>query len=83
VAAMRRNTAAASSVPGCAGLPRRSGANELRHNQQVPSQSVQSPNANNSSLNDMFKVVTTVRVFQQIMTEVNGAESEEDRTVAI
>jgi hypothetical protein len=29
----------------------------------------------------MFKVVATV--FQQIMTELNGAESEEDRIVAI
>jgi hypothetical protein len=29
----------------------------------------------------MFKVVTTV--FQQIMTELNGAESEEYRIVAI
>jgi hypothetical protein len=52
----------------------------LRHNQQVPSQSVQAPNVNNSSLN-MFKVVTMV--FQQIMTELNAAELEEDRIVAI
>jgi hypothetical protein len=53
-----------------------------RHNQQqVPSQSVQAPDVNSSSLNDMFKVVTTV--FQQIMRELNGAESEEDRIVAI
>jgi uncharacterized tellurite resistance protein B-like protein len=29
----------------------------------------------------MFKIVRTV--FQQIMTELNGAESEEDRKVAI
>jgi uncharacterized tellurite resistance protein B-like protein len=29
----------------------------------------------------MFKVVVTL--FQQIMTELNGDESEEDRTVAI
>jgi hypothetical protein len=42
----------------------------LRHNQQVPSQSVQAPNVNNSFLNEMFKVVATV--FQQIMTEING-----------
>jgi hypothetical protein len=33
------------------------------------------------SLNDMFKVVATV--FQQITTELNGAESKEDRIVAI
>jgi uncharacterized tellurite resistance protein B-like protein len=29
----------------------------------------------------MFKVVTTV--FRQIMTELNGAESEDDRIMAI
>jgi hypothetical protein len=52
----------------------------LRHNQQVQSQSVQAPNVNNSSLNDMFKIVTTV--FQQIMTKLNAAMSE-DRIVAI
>jgi hypothetical protein len=53
----------------------------LRHNQQqAPSQSVQTPDANSSSVKDMFTVVTTA--FQQIMTELNGAESE-DRTVAI
>jgi hypothetical protein len=45
----------------------------LRHNQQVPSQSVEAPNVNSSSLNEMFKV------FQLI----NGAESDEDRAVAI
>jgi hypothetical protein len=50
----------------------------LRHNQQqVPSQSVQVPRANSSSLNDMLKVFPTV--FQQ----TNGAESEEDRVVVI
>jgi hypothetical protein len=39
----------------------------LRHNQQqVPSQSVQAPNVNSSSLNYMFKVVTTVLL--QIMS---------------
>jgi hypothetical protein len=36
--------------------------------------SVQAPNANSSSLNDMFKVLSTI--FQQIMTEFNGAETE-------
>jgi hypothetical protein len=40
----------------------------------LPSQSVQTPNVNCSSLNDMFKVVA--RVFQQIMTELSGVESE-------
>jgi hypothetical protein len=53
----------------------------LRHNQQhVPSQSVQAPNANSficgchvqSSHNDMSAV-----------TELNGAESEEDRIMSI
>jgi hypothetical protein len=54
----------------------------LRHNQQqIPNQSVQAPNVNNSSLIDMFKVVTTL--FQQIMTELNGAKSEENRIVPI
>jgi hypothetical protein len=52
----------------------------LKHNQQLPSQ-FQAPNAKNSSLNDRFKVVATV--FQQVMTELNGAESEEERIVAI
>jgi hypothetical protein len=32
-------------------------------------------------MNEMFKAVSTV--LQQIMTELNGAESEEDRTVVI
>jgi uncharacterized tellurite resistance protein B-like protein len=31
--------------------------------------------------NDMFTVIATI--FQQIMTELNGAESEEDRIMAI
>jgi spore coat protein CotF len=53
----------------------------LRHNQQqVPSQSVQTPNVKVSSLK-MFKAVTAV--FQQIMTELNEAEPEEDRIMAI
>jgi hypothetical protein len=54
----------------------------LRHNQQqVPGQSVQAPNANSSSVNDMFTVVATI--FQQIVTDLNGVESEEERIVAI
>jgi hypothetical protein len=55
----------------------RPGPSPLRHNQQAPRQSVQAPNANSSSLNNMFTVVATI--FQQIMTELNGAESEEER----
>jgi uncharacterized protein YoaH (UPF0181 family) len=54
----------------------------LRHNQQqVPSQSVQAPNVNGLSLNDMFKIVAAI--FQQIMTQLNGNESEQDRIAAI
>jgi hypothetical protein len=53
----------------------------LRQNQQVPSQSVQAPNADSSFLNDMFTVVATI--FQQIMTDLNGVETEEYRILAI
>jgi predicted component of type VI protein secretion system len=49
--------------------------------QQLPSQLDQAPNAISSSVNDMLKVVATV--VQQIMTELIGAESEEDRIMAI
>jgi hypothetical protein len=42
--------------------------------------SVQALNANSSSLNDMFKAVATI--FQQIMTELTGAELE-DRIMTI
>jgi hypothetical protein len=48
--------------------------------QQVPSQSVQAPNANSSSLNDIFTADATT--FQHVMTELNGAESEADRMMA-
>jgi hypothetical protein len=55
---------------------------DMRHNQQhVPSQSVHAPNANSLSVNDIFKVVATI--FQQIIRELNGAKSEEDRIMAI
>jgi hypothetical protein len=53
----------------------------LRHKQHIPSQSIQTSNVNSSSLKDIFNVVATV--FQQIMTEVKGAYSEEERIVAI
>jgi hypothetical protein len=54
----------------------------LKHNpHQVPSQSVQAPNANSSPVNDMYKVVA--RIFQRIMTEHNGTKSEEDRIITI
>jgi hypothetical protein len=52
----------------------------LTHNQQLPSQSVKAPNVNSSSLNLLTLVAT---VFQHIMIELNGAESEEDRIVGI
>jgi hypothetical protein len=51
------------------------------HSPTIPIQSIQAPNANSSSLNDKFKVAAMI--FQQIMTELNGAESEEDRIMAI
>jgi hypothetical protein len=41
----------------------------------------QTPNVNSSSPNNMFRVVAMV--FQQIMTQLNGVESEEDRIMAI
>jgi hypothetical protein len=71
----QRHTATALSCTDVHPLP-------LRHNQQqVPSQSVQAPNANSSFLNDMFTVAATI--FRQIMTELNGAKSEEGRILAI
>jgi hypothetical protein len=54
----------------------------LRHNQhQVPSQSVQAPNANSSSLNGIFTAVATM--FQQIMTELSATEPEAGKIMAI
>jgi hypothetical protein len=47
---------------------------------QVSGHSVQSSSATTSSLDDMFKVAAIV---QQIMTEFNGAVSEESKIVAI
>jgi hypothetical protein len=51
-----------------------------QQNNQQTGQSVQAPSVNSSSLDDMFKVATIV---QQIMTELNGAVSEENKIVAI
>jgi hypothetical protein len=48
--------------------------------QQTTGQSVQAPLLNSQSLDNMLRVVTSV---QQIMTEVNGAMSEEEKIVAI
>jgi hypothetical protein len=47
---------------------------------QVSGQSVQASSVTTSSLDDMFKVAVIV---QQIMTELNGAVSEENKIVAI
>jgi hypothetical protein len=86
-AVLRSNTtiAAASATLSFTGLPRHSGRNEssgpLRHNQQVPSQTVQASNAKSSSLYDVFTVVATT--FEQLLTKLNGAESEQDKIRAI
>jgi hypothetical protein len=48
--------------------------------QQETGQSVKAPNVNSQSLDNMLTVVTVV---QQIMTEFNGAVSEENKIVAI
>jgi hypothetical protein len=65
-------TATASAALSCAGLPP-----PLRHNQQVS----KARNSDSSSLNDIFTVVPTI--FQKLVTELNGAEAEENRTMAI
>jgi hypothetical protein len=64
-AVRQHTTAAASSVPGCTSPPR------------LPWGA--GPNANSSCLNGKLKVVGTV--FQQIMTELNRADSVITRTV--
>jgi hypothetical protein len=48
--------------------------------QQETGQSVWAPNVNSQPLDNMLRVVTVV---QQIMTEFNGAVSEEDKIVVI
>jgi hypothetical protein len=53
---------------------------QIQPTMQKTGQSVQAPSVNSSSLDDMFKVATIV---QQIMTELNGAVSEENKIVAI
>jgi hypothetical protein len=79
-------TAVASSTLDCTGLPRHSGRNDCPAFLEAQpttrlSRSVQDPKANSSSLNDIFKVVATI--FQQIATELNGAEAEEDKITAV
>jgi hypothetical protein len=79
----RRCSAATHSNSSSLSRPQlhRPALSTLRHNQHVASQSVQARNANSSSLSDMFTLVATI--FQQIMRELNGAEAEEDRIMAI
>jgi hypothetical protein len=48
--------------------------------QQATGQSVPAPNVNSSPLNNMLRAITLV---QQIMTELSGAVSKEDKIVAI
>jgi hypothetical protein len=48
--------------------------------QQNPGQSVEAGNVNSEPLDNMLRVVNAV---QQIMTEFNGAVSEEAKIVAI
>jgi hypothetical protein len=75
-------TAAASATLHPATLGEMSAPHPKRHNQQqTPSQSVQAPNKNSSSVSDIFKVVAMI--FQHITTELNEAESEEDRIMSI
>jgi hypothetical protein len=66
-------TAAASAALSWLGLP-------SLEAQPTSTKSLQAPNGNSSSLNAMFTVVTII--FHQIMTEVSGADSEEDRIMA-
>jgi hypothetical protein len=48
--------------------------------QQKAGQSVRAPTVNSQPLDNMLRVVTVVK---QIMTELNGAVSEEEKIVAI
>jgi hypothetical protein len=52
----------------------------VQHQQQESGQSAQALNVNSASLNNMFRVATAV---QQIMAELSGAVSEEDKIAAI
>jgi hypothetical protein len=52
----------------------------VNQQQKESGQSAQASNVSSASLNNMFRVATAV---QQIMTELNGAVSEEDKIVAI
>jgi hypothetical protein len=76
--------AAVSATLSCPGLLHHCGRNECPHSteaQPTSTKLIQANNANSSSLNDMFEVVTLI--FQQIMTELNGAKSQVNRIMAI
>jgi hypothetical protein len=69
-------TTAASTALSCTGL-----LHSLEAQATTSIKSIQAPNANSSSLKEMSAVV--VMIFRQIMTELSGAASEEDRLMAI
>jgi hypothetical protein len=52
----------------------------MQSHTQKTCQSVQAPSVSNFSLDDMFKVANVV---QQIMTQLNGALTEEDKIMVI
>jgi hypothetical protein len=74
--ATQQHTATAAAL-SCTGLPSHSRRNKCPFpwdtTNKCEFQSAQAPDANRSSLNAMFTVVATV--LQQIMTELNGAET--------
>jgi hypothetical protein len=59
-------------------MERRAPAPLLQQNQQPAGQSVRTPKVNSAPVDSMLRVVTVV---QQIMTEYNGAVSEQDKIV--
>jgi hypothetical protein len=78
-------TGRAFSAPGFTDMRRHCGKNEcpasLGAQPTSTSQSVQTRNVNSSSLRDIFKVVA--KVLEQIMIDLSGAESEENRIVIV
>jgi hypothetical protein len=72
---------AASATLSCTGLSRHSGRNVCPPSLEAQLTTNTESVSLGSYCNDMFKVVTTI--CQQIMTELNGAESEEDWITAI
>jgi hypothetical protein len=67
-------------VAGPATVELRVPGSSLQQDQQPTGQSVQAPKVNSAPLDSVLRVVTVV---QQIMTEFNGAVSEENKIVAI